>query len=508
MFKKQLNRFALVAALVTTLGLMAPTIGLAAGPTGTGPNDAMAPTGTIEHLNAGQSRWYVFHSAGKDKNGDPSHVLITLFAQPDGSAGFNVWTKERLAEHLTAANPDKDAPPVGEGTKLQLNSADNPNPKYLFNGALIWAEGFVFPSTYLVEVYTTGSQASDYTLTITGDAVTFPTSVTTSQRDQASTPAMQAALAGMPSGGTGPDNALAPSPDWQHLNVGQSRWYAFSSAGKDKNGDPSHVLITLFAQPDGSAGFNVWTKERLAEHAVADNPDKDAPPIGEGTKLQFSSPDNPNTKYGFNGALIWAGGINEAGTYFVEVYQTGTQASDYQLSITGDALSFPGSVTTTTSQPGQATIPAMQAAAAGVPSGGTGPNNALAPSGNWQHLNVGQRRWYAFYSAGEDKNGDPSHVLVTLFAQPDGSAGFNVWTVERLAEHAVADNPDKDAPPIGEGTKLVLKGGDDPRFGFNGALIWAGGLNEAGKYLVEVYQTGSQASDYQLSIAGDAVSFP
>jgi hypothetical protein len=343
MFKKQLNRFALVAALVTTLGLMAPTIGLAAGPTGTGPNDAMAPTGTMEHLNVGQSRWYAFHSAGKDNNGDPSHVLITLFAQPDGSAGFNIWTRERLAEHATAANPAKDAPPIGEGTKMQASSPDNPNVKYLFNGALVWAGGINEAGTYFVEVYQTGSQASDYMLTINGDAVTFPGSVTVStiQPSQATVPAIQAAAAGAPTGGSGPNNTLAPSTSWQHLNVGQKRWYSFFSAGKDKNGDPSHVLITLYAQPDSSAGFNVWTIERLAEHATADNPDKDAPPIGEGTKMQVSNPDNPNTKYLFNGALVWAGGINEAGKYLVEVYQTGSQASDYQLSIAGDAVSFP-----------------------------------------------------------------------------------------------------------------------------------------------------------------------
>src|SRR5512136_2643655 len=125
MFKKQLSRFALMAALVTTLGVMAPSLGQAAGPTGTGPDDAMAPTGTMEHLNVGQSRWYAFSSAGKDRNGDPSHVLITLYAQPDGSAGFNIWTPERLAERAASTNPNKDAPPVGVGAKVEYTRNDN-----------------------------------------------------------------------------------------------------------------------------------------------------------------------------------------------------------------------------------------------------------------------------------------------------------------------------------------------------------------------------------------------
>jgi len=341
MFKKQLNRFALVAALVTTLGFMAPTIGQAAGPTGTGPSDAMAPSGTMEHLNVGQSRWYAFASAGKDENGDPSHVLITLYGQPEGSAGFNIWTKERLAERATSDNPNKDAPPIGAGAKVDIKrGADTVD---VFNGAQVWAGGFDVPGTYLVEVYQTGTQASDYMLTINGDAVTFPTSVTTSQTSQpaqAVTLAIPAAAAGAPSGGAGPSSALAPSGTMEHLNVGQSRWYRFSSAGKDKNGDPSHVLVTLYAQPDGSAGFNIWTMERLAERATADNPNKDAPPIGQGTKLVMGT-GGGETKDLFNGALVWGGGFDIPGTYLVQVYQTGTQASDYTLTINGDAVTFP-----------------------------------------------------------------------------------------------------------------------------------------------------------------------
>jgi hypothetical protein len=333
MFHKQLNRFALVAALVTTLGLMAPAIGQAAGPTGTGPNDAMAPTGAMEHLNVGQSRWYAFSTAGKDQNGDPSHVLITLFAQPDGSAGFNIWTAERLNERAAAKNPNKDAPPVGAGTKLSVTKNDTT--RELFNGALVWAGGFDLPGTLLVEVYQTGTQASDYTLTINGDAVSFPTSVTTSQPAPGITLAMPAPSAV----GASPSNAIAPAGTMEHLNVGQSRWYSFSTAGKDKNGDPSHVLITLFAQPDGSAGFNIWTVERLNERAAAKDPNKDAPPIGVGTKMSITK--NDNTRELFNGAQVWAGGFDLPAKLLVEVYQTGTQASDYTLSIAGDAVSFP-----------------------------------------------------------------------------------------------------------------------------------------------------------------------
>jgi hypothetical protein len=503
MFKKQLNRFALVAALVTTLGVIAPAVGQAAGPGGTGPNDAMAPTGSMEHLNVGQSRWYAVTSAGKDKNGDPSHVLITLYSQPQDSAGFNIWTAERLNERAASSDPNKEAPPVGVGSKVQMTTSEGAVTKDLFPHAVVWAGGFNQRQSFLVEVYQTGSQASDYLLSITGDAVTFPTSVTSSTSSPSAPSAGLAMPAASASGGTGPNNATAPSPNWQHLNIGQSRWYAFTSEGKDKNGDPSHVLITLYSQPQNSAGFNIWTAERLNERAASSDPNKDAPPVGVGAPVEITRGDN--TRVLFNHALVWAGGFEVKTTFLVEVYQTGSQASDYLLSITGDAVTFPASVTSQQpSQPASAITLAMPAASAG----GTGPSNAIAPTGKMEHLNVGQSRWYAFGSAGKDQNGDPSHVLITLYAQPDNSAGFNIWTAERLNERAASTNPNKDAPPVGTGSKVTITRNDNTRELFNGALVWAGGFETPAKFLVEVYQTGSQASDYTLTVNGDALSFP
>jgi hypothetical protein len=337
MFKQQISRFAMVAALVTSIGFMAPAMALAAGPTGVGPNDAIAPSPNWQHLNIGQSRWYAFTSEGKDKNGDPSHVLITMYAQPGGSAGFNLWTPERLRERAAATDdPDKYVSPVGVGRAVDISKNDDQS-RFAFNHALVWAGGFDVKSTLLVEVYQTGSQASDYLLSITGDEVTFPTSGTASQPAQAMAPAAQAALAG----GSSPNNAAAPSPNWQHLNIGQSRWYAFTSDGKDKNGDPSHVLITMYAQPGGSAGFNIWTAERLRERAASDDPNKDAPPVGVGAPVQMTNSNGDVTETLFNHALVWAGGFDSRQTYLIEVYQTGSQPSDYLLSITGDAVSFP-----------------------------------------------------------------------------------------------------------------------------------------------------------------------
>ena len=56
----------------------------------------------------------------------------------------------------------------------------------------------------------------------------------------------------------GPDDALSPSGDWDHLEPGQSSWYAFQYLG-----DGSRIEIALQMEPDASAGFSVWTPDQI-----------------------------------------------------------------------------------------------------------------------------------------------------------------------------------------------------------------------------------------------------
>lgn len=148
------------------------------------------------------------------------------------------------------------------------------------------------------------------------------------------------------------------------------------------------------------------------------------------------------------------------------------------------------------------------AALADTPTGGGGPGDALAPTNTMQHLNVGQERWYAFHSDGADRDNTPSQVFIMLNAQPGGSARFNVWSTERLLARQVSSNPNKDAPAVGEGTQVAFKDGDNTLYRYNGALVWGAGFMHPVTYYVQVQQTGSQPTDYRLSITGDAVTFP
>ena len=115
MLSKLRNRSALGVALVLLVGLMTPTLSLAAGST---PNAPLAVSAQMRHLDVGGQDWYAFTTAGADSNNDPSHVLIVLHAVPDGSATFKVWTAEGLKEKATE---DSGHPvyAMGEGTKLE-----------------------------------------------------------------------------------------------------------------------------------------------------------------------------------------------------------------------------------------------------------------------------------------------------------------------------------------------------------------------------------------------------
>ena len=88
--------------------------------------------------------------------------------------------------------------------------------------------------------------------------------------------------------------------------------------------------------------------------------------------------------------------------------------------------------------------------------GGTGPADALSPTGEWMPLAAGQQEWFAFKS-----DSSTSPVLIRMGVSPSGSANFSVWTPENVRDWAAGNKPD----PVGRGAKNDLLGGD---------LVWTG----------------------------------
>ena len=215
-----------------------------------------------------------------------------------------------------------------------------------------------------------------------------------------------------------PNAPLAVSNEMRHLEVGGQDWYAFTTAGADRNDDPSHVLIILVCGcPTAARRFKVWTAEGLRQKATED-PAHPVYAMGEGTKLEYQ--DGSQTLDRYSGDLVWHNGFKVGGTFYVQVGQIGSQASNYRLTITGDNISFPAGTSTSAAATSAAQvapavtnrdIPAEQAP-------GSGMGTAMTPTGQTKTLNPGGQQWYAVTVGRPIKDEDKQNLNVELAAGP------------------------------------------------------------------------------------------
>jgi Tol biopolymer transport system component len=121
---------------------------------------------------------------------------------------------------------------------------------------------------------------------------------------------------------------------------------------------------------------------------------------------------------------------------------------------------------------------------------GTGPDGALVPNGEWSSLNPGESHWYGFYYAGDD-----SPITVRLQTEPHESAGFAVWTPDKIWHWSLGEYVD----PVGRSS-------GDPRA--EGTQVWSGSFPTPGTYYVVVEHAGGPpvTSYYRLDVEGTGVS--
>ena len=125
---------------------------------------------------------------------------------------------------------------------------------------------------------------------------------------------------------------------------------------------------------------------------------------------------------------------------------------------------------------------------------GTGPHEALTPTGEWQQIEGGDSHWYAFQVAGAG-----SQIEIRLQAEPKGSLDFEVWTPDGVRRWDLG----LEAEPVGRGSA-------DPYV--DGVISWSGSFQIAGTYYVAVMHAVEAAgcpsgqSTYLLEVRGDGVS--
>jgi hypothetical protein len=217
--------------------------------------------------------------------------------------------------------------------------------------------------------------------------------------------------------------------------------------------------------------------------------------VGRGTSSGARSGDTAVEK------TNWSGASKNAGTYYVRVRQDGPTPSFYKLDIAGSGVSFasmPVAMTAPAATRSIATAAtATTKAAVAMVNLGTGPGDALAASGTWTHLNVGQDEWYSFSSAGNDKDGNAAKANIDMQVAPFGGAEFSVWTAQDLKNLGVATDANT-VHPVARGTADNNRSGDTQV----GKSKWSGDFSNNGTYYVRVRQTGATPSDYSLQITG------
>jgi hypothetical protein len=226
----------------------------------------------------------------------------------------------------------------------------------------------------------------------------------------------------------------------------------------------------MAVSPSNSATFSVWTPENVREWAAGEKPN----PVGRGVK---------NDQFG--GDLIWSGSFKFPGTYYVLVEQTGGTAGSYKLDVSGKGVSFPPAVAAPAAAAAPATTPATAEKAVpttAVTKAGTGPDDALTPSGEWAPLAKGQQVWYAL-----PQDGGGSTILARLAVEPKNAATFKILTPENVRLWAAGQKYE----PVGRGATSDAYGGDQ---------IWTGSFKIPGAYYIVVEQTGANEGGYKLSV--------
>jgi hypothetical protein len=377
-----------LVALISAVSLIGLPVVMAGAAVGTGPDNAMAPAAGPVQLAPAQQQWYAFDSSQAPSGAGDAQIMVRLATKPTGSASFTVWTKSEALDMLAG---DRSAAPVGKGTVNVYTDRDG-NKIERFDGDQVWISSSRAAEKYYVVVQSYATKPTTYTLSIAGNYISFPTApapsqpaAPTSTRASASSkPAVAtSARASAPATATSqpaPGFRPTPLPPWllypslgqpaapsvptplpvpvvkpaagptamaaasasngtsnpyaidgaaRQLAVGGQHWYTFRSPGRDASGNQVVTSLELPANPAGSAIFSIWSARGLE---LAGSGDPQGRSIGSGTLHPMTRDGVTTDRYGGN--LQWSGALVDAGTYYVQVQQSGPAPGAYTLLMT------------------------------------------------------------------------------------------------------------------------------------------------------------------------------
>ena len=125
-------------------------------------------------------------------------------------------------------------------------------------------------------------------------------------------------------------------------------------------------------------------------------------------------------------------------------------------------------------------------ATAGLAAGGTGPADALTPTGGSQTVGGNSQQWFRF-----DYSGDKSLITAWLDSARAGDLTFSIYTPDKIAAWINGDP----LVSIGQGTN---GGGHD--------LLWTGRFNFHGAFYLVVQNNSVDSISFRVNVTGDAVT--
>lgn len=319
----------------------------------------------------------------------------------------------------------------------------------------------------------------------------------------------------------GPFDAMAPTSEWQTLNQEQYHWYVFHFDYVDDE-TVKPIEIKMLAEPYNSATLTIRNQDQIDEW------------VRDGTHMHFGCTTMVNEDADHNGYSDyqqWAGALRESGKYYlvVEHARDVVEPAHYQFTVKGENIFFPteevGVETAVSEMMADAeTEPLPAMATQSVASNpepqvpvewiGTGPDFAMAPTGEWTPLENETYHWYKINVDTDDDFTEP--MTIRLYTEPEDSAILTIrngyqaelWRQDGSHDHfgccveptitsqVETDDEDEEDGLIEETKEL-------------GYAIWSGDMTESGVYylVVEHARNMDETAFYRFDITGQGLDF-
>ena len=307
---------------------------------GTGPETALAPTGTRRTLAPNETRWYTFKyaegvDAGDEDANDPSEAIVEAAISRPNAIDFEVWTENDVRMWRNGV----DFTPTGAGTPafaIEDDDSDNRDRRLLR-----WVGSGAATTTWYILLENNSDAPASYRLTITGPDVYFPerdmtaTEMTASAGESESADTAMSADTMAQAGGTGPNDAFTPMGRQRTIGPDEMQWYTFDYTGGADDDNPEDVLARLRMAEPGSVSFEVWTEDDVSRWQDG----VEFEPTGAGTPA-FTVEDDEDADNRDRAQLTWLGSGQATTTWYIVVENETNTAAPYRLTVTGPDVSF------------------------------------------------------------------------------------------------------------------------------------------------------------------------